>query len=278
MATGCAQAQMTAAPLAPGSDAPARAAAMARPALQCALMVTRQPVLQRAPTPLEREYYKFNRKLANTLQQPFPRDVYFKKGSAAESRFDEYYAQLQNTWDITTETKDPAATQADKGSADATESADTLYATMPRTTAADAKNDVRSLERALDRTLYLVVSHPEAATKGPTWGFPAKALPVPRTPGDSLHSTAADAVSELLGTHMDLWLVSKLPIAVILQDAAASKTYVLRSHVLAGHAAPEAAGVDYAWLTKEEVQQRLADDRFAGAAAYWETIEPLLDE
>ncbi|PKI85800.1 Mrpl17p [Malassezia vespertilionis] len=219
-------------------------------------MVTRAPVLQRDPTAFEREYYRFNVELANRLQQPFPRDLYFKKGSAAGARFDEYYTALQKTWEVKPETKG-LANDAGKGVA-SSESDSTLYQTLPRTTEADKNHDTHSLERALDRTLYLVVS-----TKGaqaPKWAFPAQRLPDQRTSIDTLHGTAMNGVLETFGDTMDLWL-----------------TYILRARILAGKPAPASKDVDFAWLTKEEIQQRLADDGSQESSQYWEKIEGLLD-
>ena len=61
--------------------------------------MSRAPVVLQEPSALEREYYRFNTELSHRIQQPFPRDHYFKKGSAAESRFEDYYAKLQKSWD-----------------------------------------------------------------------------------------------------------------------------------------------------------------------------------
>lgn len=182
-------------------------------ALQSALLVTRAPVVLQEPTALEREVYRFHVALSHRLQQPFAREQYFKKGSAAESRFDEYYAQLQKTWDIHTTTKAPTSSRTAPGTHDSEED---MYATMPRQTQADVDQDVTSLERALDRTLYLVVKRDGCVA--PTWHLPTKALPDERTASDSLHDTAMTAVTESIGSDMDLWLVSKLPIAVVGAD------------------------------------------------------------
>ena len=38
------------------------------------------------------------------------------------------------------------------------------------------------------------------------------------------------------------------------------QTYVMRAHILAGQAS-ESSSVDYAWLTREEVQQHLSSSK-----------------
>lgn len=254
-----AQAAAASAKRAASTDAKAGAAP-----LSSALLVTRAPVLQRELTPFEREYYRFNTALSHTLMQPFPRDMYFKKGSAAESRFDEYYKQLQKTWEVETETR--GAHESRKNAQNDSDAE--LYATLPRTTDADAQKNVRSLERALDRTLYLFVSD-----KKDEWRLPAKALPTERTLNDTLHDTATEAVTEKLGDTMDLWLVSKLPIAVV---QGAPKTYILRAHVLAGEPLAK-KGTEFAWLTKEEAAERF-EKGSSDAKAYWDKVQGLLDE
>lgn len=236
--------------------------------LHSALLVTRAPVLQREPSAFEREYYRFNTALSHKLQQPFQRDMYFKKGSAAESRFDEYYTQLQKTWELTTATRDPsqAANRGTPSDSDAE-----LYATMPRTTEADAQKNVHSLNRALDRTLYLFVAD-KGSKSG--WRLPSKALPTERSAHDMLHTTATHAVTDKLGDTMDLWLVSKLPIAVIQE---APKTYILRAHVLAGEPLAK-QGTEFAWFTKEEAAEHMQKDLSPEGQAYWLKLQDLLDE
>lgn len=54
------------------------------------------------------------------------------------------------------------------------------------------------------------------------------------------------------------------------------QTYVLKAHVLAGHPAP-IEGVDYAWLTREEIELRLSEEGGADAKAYTSIVMDLLD-
>lgn len=252
--------------------------------LQSALLVTRAPVVLQEPSPFEREYYRFNTELSHRIQQPFAREHYFKKGSAAESRFDDYYKELQKTWDGDALIKsnpvhDGKKRSSEKGISSSSSSSGSdsdLFTTMPRTTQADAQNDQTSLERALDRTLYLVVKNAKADTKGPKWRLPTKGMPKPRTPTDSLHKTGLEAVRDILNTQMDLWLVSKLPIAVIPHAADGTKTYVLKARILAGEPVP-VKGVEYAWLTREEIAQRLTEDSSDDAKIYSSVVLDLLD-
>lgn len=181
--------------------APAASAASSSPASDAAvssgssstkiissLILSRPPVLLREPTKFEQAYHEYNRQLSEALQQPFPKDFYFKKGSAAEKRFEEDQASSPQGFSAIAAEASKASSKSAKGakskdasassSASAASSASAVTADgeaesrpLPRTTEADAKNDVRSLERKLDRTLYLVVKQ-----KSGTWRFPAKAL------------------------------------------------------------------------------------------------------
>ena len=241
--------------------------------LQSAVLMSRVPIVLQEPSALEREYYRFNTELSHRIQQPFPRDHYFKKGSAAESRFDEYYTKLQKSWDGDELLKSGAHASS---TSDANGSDSDMFTTMPRTTEADAQNDTKSLERALDRTLYLLVRNTQADTKGLSWHLPTKSMPHPIAPTDSLHSVGMRAVRDALGSMMDTWLVSKLPIAVIPHGEHDAKTYVVKAHILAGEPVP-VEGVEYAWLTREEIAQRLSEDGSADAKAYREVVLDLLD-
>ncbi|WFC98718.1 hypothetical protein MYAM1_001450 [Malassezia yamatoensis] len=234
-------------------------------ALKAALLLVRAPVVQKEPTAFEQEFYRFNRELSQKLQQPFPRDMYFKKGSAAEKRFDEFFNEFQKTWELKTDTKkESGAIQQETPS----ESDADLYATMPRTTSADAQKNRRSLERALDRTLYLLVKDKE------NWRLPSSLLAADRSKTDSLHDAALSGLKKAWGDSMDLWLVSKLPAAVV---EGSPKTYILRARVLAGEPM-EKSGQEYAWLTKEEVADYLQQDTSEEAKTYWTKVQDLMDE
>ena len=101
---------------------------------------------------------------------------------------------------------------------------------------------------------------------GKDWTLPfAK---VSATGNDILHRAASTAVHSILGEDMDIWMVTNLPVGVVeKKTATASKDYIMRAHILAGQ--PDAKlsaskGVEFAWLTKEEIQSRMPEEQFAG--------------
>ncbi len=146
----------------------------------------------REPTKFEQAYHEYNRQLSEALQQPFPKDFYFKKGSAAEKRFEEDQSSSPQGFSaIASAAAASSSSSAAKGKGGKPKDASSTPAVattstssgadgdaesrpLPRTTEADAKNDVRSLERKLDQTLYLVVK--QKSKGAATWRFPAKAL------------------------------------------------------------------------------------------------------
>lgn len=246
------------------------------------LILSRPPVILREPTKFEKAYHEYNRQLSEALQQPFPKDFYFKKGSAAEKRFEEDQASTSHGFSAIANEASGSSSKGKGGKSKEAASAPTSSSSsaegeadsrpLSRTTEADAKNDVRSLERKLDRTLYLVVKQ-KSGKGAATWQFPAKALA--NTKRENLHDVAPASVTEILGDKMDIWMVSNLPIGLYKpENAADEKTYFLRGHVLAGNAeltkGSERQAEEFQWLTKEEIEKMLD-------SKYWSNVEDLLD-
>jgi large subunit ribosomal protein L46 len=135
-------------------------------------VVSRQPLILRDLTPFEEEYYLYQRHLERDQAVPFAAEFYFKKGSVAERRWKQQEAQRASLAASSTSGKSKAAATDDKP----TEEEEDLAAGMDakvefndRITEADRKNDVKSLERALQRTLYLIVKKPRDQH---AWQFP----------------------------------------------------------------------------------------------------------
>ncbi|KDN52586.1 hypothetical protein K437DRAFT_253990 [Tilletiaria anomala UBC 951] len=283
----------------PGSQA-------VEPRIFASLLLSRPPFLTRTPTSFESAIFDYNAKLHRLLAQPFPKDFYFKKGSAAEGKFDELEAERQRTSSFpSSHSSETAKDTAGKGkekrqeaaasSVARTDAADEvvygasaenapdkeLYAVLPRRTAADEANDVKSLERQGERTLYLVVK--AAGQKG--WRFPADEVDRSASPAeadseqggadpkDSLHHAAPRAVRKLLGNEMDIWMVTNAPVG-LLKNGDREKTYFLPAHILAGNAEQD-KNVDFGWLTKEEIEEGLVEGSEEDKS-YWKTVGKLL--
>ncbi|SPO31232.1 related to MRPL17 - mitochondrial ribosomal protein, large subunit [Ustilago trichophora] len=264
------------------------AAASSSTKIISSLILSRPPVVLREPTKFEQAYHEYNRQLSEALQQPFPKDFYFKKGSAAEKRFEEDQASSPLGFSAIAAAASGSAAKGkggkNKEAAAASASAPAAPSNvtdgeaesrpLPRTTEADAKNDVRSLERKLDRTLYLVVKQ-KSGKGAATWRFPAKALS--NTKRENLHDVAPASVTENLGNKLDIWMVSNLPVGLYKSaNSAAEKTYFLRGHVLAGNAelANKGEVEEFQWLTKEEIEKLMEQSK---ESSYWQNVEDLLD-
>lgn len=222
------------------------------------LLLSRLPTILPSPTPFESSVYAYNAKLERALSQPFPRDLYFKKGSAAETQFLEDEKERQ---------------AARKGDAKVNEQLSSVplssaqsQTLTSRKTQADETNDVRSLQRKLERTLFLVIKGGKA---GEQWTLPHSVIST--NSSESLHSAAHASVTDLLGEDMDIWMVTNYPIGIIEKhlEAAKGKGYVMRGHIVTGNAVPKTKDVDYAWLTRDELQNRLQD-------SVWKDVKDLL--
>lgn len=247
--------------------------------INVSLVLSRQPIVLREPSPFERSFFHYNYNMSRRLAQPFFQEFYFRKGSAAEARFGHEEKHRKATIDSegksTASSEAPPPPSVEEAGVDAE-----LYATRPRTTEADARNDLTSLERALDRTLFLVMRSP--SSESIKWRLPTTKVDL--VAGETLHKVATRPVEAALGNKMDIWIVSNLPIGVLPRPSeahlapdfrtAAAKTYFLRAHVLSG--LPWASSdTEFAWLTQEEIQNQLIS---AGDAEYYRNIRDLLSQ
>ncbi|CAI5496360.1 unnamed protein product [Closterium sp. Naga37s-1] len=119
-----------------------------------------------------------------------------------------------------------------------------------RRTAADEANDVRSLQRALDKRLYLLLKGPSLAGQSgsDTWHFPEKLY----EGEDSMRQCAERAAASSLGSSLDLYFVGNAPCAHA--PMAAATAFFFRAHVLGGDFQPAAGTIkDFAWVSKAEI-------------------------
>lgn len=132
-------------------------------------------------TPFEKEYFSYQKELERDHAAPFASEFYFKKGSVAERQWKQQEAQQAATppsyspsspSTSTAKSKGGSATASGGSTGDDEILAEEQKAKIElndRITDADRKNDVRSLERALQRTLYLIVKKPREEH---AWQFP----------------------------------------------------------------------------------------------------------
>ena len=167
--------------------------------LKAGVVLSRPPILTPEPHPFETAYYLYQRRLNERLVLPFTQYFYYKRGTPAFERWrakrreragaaardvGAYNAYSDEGWndEVLTGNQDGKPEQIAKKLIDeegraaefTTEGGDVALAGLKRTTLADEKNDQKSLERSLSRTLYLLVK--TRATEGRKenyWAFPA---------------------------------------------------------------------------------------------------------
>ncbi|KTW29216.1 hypothetical protein T552_01172 [Pneumocystis carinii B80] len=223
-----------------------------------ATVLLRSPVITEEKTPFEKAYYAYQRQLNERLAAPFPVDFYFKKGSSAERKWLDNEANKAKTKsvsdDIYSELQDK---KADIG--------------LPRETEADRQGDLRSLERKLDKTLYLLVKKPREEH---CWQFPQGVV----TDDDFLHTAAQRSLYEFCGNNMNVWYVGHVPIGNgkykypkgYSDKFYGAKIFFIKARIMAGHVKLDGKTVvDWLWVTKNEIKQYVSK-------SYWNFIQAML--
>ena len=165
--------------------------------LKSGIILSRPPILTRAQTPFESAFYLYQKRLNERLTAPFSKKFYFKRDTTVEldwkiklrergtvaKELGGYTGRGEDAWadeelvgsdladpDRVRETlvRDAELRVSEDGEELSVEDRVRVEQPLPRETEADRKNDVRRLDRKLDRTLYLVVKG-----KDGSWGFPA---------------------------------------------------------------------------------------------------------
>ncbi|KAL8691839.1 MAG: hypothetical protein Q9218_003017, partial [Villophora microphyllina] len=138
---------------------------------------------------------------------------------------------------------------------------------MPRVTEADRVGDMRSLDRRLERTLYLVVRRGEE--EGGRWWFPSDGL----VGKESLHTAAERIIVHAGGVNMNTWVVGNIPLGHFVlnygnaeadkerpQEIRGEKYFFMKGRIMAGQAnlRDNKLGLtDFQWLAKDEIQKLL---------------------
>ena len=173
-------------------------------AVHAGVVLSRPPVITRDLHPFESAFFLYQRRLNERLALPFTESFYIKRETPEELAWNRklkerltpardigrYSGQGEESWNdevlvgakehdvnwqverLLEDAEKPAA-RDENGieGADAKADPDAIEKPMPRVTEADLKKDVKSLNRLLQRTLYLLVKNKEGK-----WAFPADRL------------------------------------------------------------------------------------------------------
>ncbi|KAL0932000.1 mitochondrial 54S ribosomal protein mL46 [Colletotrichum truncatum] len=258
--------------------------------IKSGVVVTRAPLLTRPLTDFEESYFFYQKRLNERLTLPFITSVYFKPDTPAlidwnmkvkdrqgtvAKELGVYNGKASRAWDdeltvgdslskhdTTRELilKDAIMRVSDDAEIIPEEDRVPPEAPQPRVSDADKKNDKKRLDRAMDRTLYLVVK------KDGKWEFPAAGL----STEENLHEAAQRVLEQSAGVNMNTWMVGRAPVAhhvvkpAVKQDGSlerkGEKTFFLKWRIMAGQAdlANNKHGYsEFQWLTKEELKEAL---------------------
>ncbi|KAG9096081.1 54S ribosomal protein L17 mitochondrial [Ceratobasidium sp. 370] len=230
------------------------------PPIITSVLLNRSPILTKLPTPFEQAYCDYQARIARALSNPFPREFYFKKGAIAERQFltEESTREKEAFGQGFGETQLADLAEEDKtGALGQTED----VAALPREHESDRTGDVKNLNRKGDRNLYLLVKAAEG------WRLPQG----PAERGATLHTIALQELHSECGPDMDTWVVGRQPIGVHEpQNPGTGTILFFKAHIFAGQAKPNGKSVkDFAWLTTEEIQERVSPE-------YWAAIRDML--
>ncbi|EAQ91246.1 hypothetical protein CHGG_03181 [Chaetomium globosum CBS 148.51] len=267
--------------------------------IKSSLILTRAPLLTREQTPFESAFYFYQKRLNERLTAPFRRQFYFKQDTAADLDFriklaerhgvpakdiGRYNPRGRMAWNdellTGSTTSDPAelvnklladaeVRVSEDGEPIAPEERVPVERPAPRRSEADEKGDVRRLDRAMERTLYLVVRREWEEVVG---GVKKK------------REAAARVITESAGPNMNTWVVGRVPVAhhvvkpVVGEDGTTvvdrgAKTFFLKGRIMTGQA--DLAGnkhglTDFKWLTREELQEVLPEE-------YYHSVRGMMD-
>ncbi|KAJ2552732.1 hypothetical protein EV175_003199 [Coemansia sp. RSA 1933] len=236
-------------------------------AVRAGLVLQRDPIVIQQTKGFEAAADKYFGWLEYMTAERFPRDMFFKKGSAAESKWMEQEDQRSDEWYFDPATKPEFKSVKREAVVDETtgkkqESKGPVVNTVevhPRETEADRAGDLRSLERKLDRTLYLVVK------AGNQWVFPQGAVEAE----EALHQAARRSLKDMCGGNMDVWTVGRGPVGHHEADDRTA-TFFIKGHILRGQVKPTGTlASDFKWVTREEVEATVSP-------AYWGAVKDML--
>ncbi|KAG8531591.1 uncharacterized protein KY384_003221 [Bacidia gigantensis] len=270
--------------------------------IKAAVLLSRPPILTRDLTPFEKAYFLYQRRLNERLALPFTRYFYYQKGTPGDvewkrkvkgrltpardiGRFSGYGTDAWNdellVGDGVSEPQEQvkalirdAEDKEDGSTAGGRKRDELIEKPSERVTKADRTSDLKSLNRSLTRTLYLVVKMKQGATRG-EWVLPECAI----EGKESLHMAAERLLVQTGGINMNTWVVGNMPIchqvynypqSIIDEISGAGtrgeKIFLMQARIMGGRPdlrANKLGILDFQWLDKEEVQKTLLSQDFA---------------
>lgn len=190
--------------------------------LKVGLLLTRHPIIMAPLHPFTASYLQLKQATERTLARPFIKDMYFKKGTSAESKWN----SMQNPSKDSKEVVQPMD--------------EALLSYKP----ADKDQGWQSLDRMGSDCLYLIIREDNE------WRLFEGSIGAE----DTLLTAAEKNMQNSFGSFMDTWFVGGKPVGHL------DDTFFLKSVIMAGKVVPK-GDVEYRWMTKEECRDFM-DERY----------------
>ncbi|KAJ1723009.1 hypothetical protein LPJ53_002627 [Coemansia erecta] len=230
--------------------------------VRAGVLLQRDPIITQQTSGFEAASDRYFEWLHYISAEKFPRDFFFKKGSSAEAKWMELEDMRASEWYFDKSSKPEfksvkrAVVDEDAEAGDVDEVVSRTIEVQPRETEADKKGDVKSLERKLDRTLYLLVKDSDGK-----WELPAGTV----AEDEVLLDAAKRSLKETCGGRMSVWMVGNGPVGH--REAGANTAFFVKGHILAGQAVADGKlAQDFKWATREEVEAAVSSD-------YWQSVK-----
>ncbi|KAL7411545.1 hypothetical protein BDY24DRAFT_396205 [Mrakia frigida] len=249
-------------------------------------LLHRRPYLTPTPPPVLSAIQAYNQRLSLALSSPVPTHIYFKPGTLPARRFTYEAALLENEVFGTPMPEGMEVIEKDQAVLEIRERDALEKDEVAEGGALEGvqREDRKSCNREGAKSLYLLLKNKEGR-----WRFPGgdgRQEVQGREEGrpEYLHETTAHITHSLLGPHLSLWPVTRMPIAHV--PGASSdepSTFIFKSHALAGQPvlteAATAAGIeDYAWLTKKEIFALVHEKGNEEDQRWWRVVRDILND
>ncbi|KAL8707879.1 MAG: hypothetical protein Q9220_007163 [cf. Caloplaca sp. 1 TL-2023] len=277
--------------------------------IKATVLLSRPPTLTRDLTPFEKAYFLYQKRLNERLAMPFSRYFYYQKGTPGDVEWKRkikerqtpardigaYNAYAKEGWNdelvvgaresepeeqVEALLRDAEVEVPQEGEESQEVKKEVVERPMPRVTEADRVGDMRSLDRRLQRTLYLVVKSRDDGD----WWFPSDSL----VGKESLHTAAERIIVHAGGVNMNTWVIGNIPLGHFVmnygtsmiaekdrpQDTRGEKFFFMKGRIMAGQAnlKDNKLGLtDFQWLAKDEIQKALTPRN-------WNAIKNILAE
>lgn len=274
--------------------------------VQAGVVLSRPPQITRDLHPFEKAFFLYQKRLNERLALPFTRYHYFSRGSPAFKEWQRKFKQRQTPaheigvynayskegWHdellVGAKESEPQR-QVDAllqeaivpRIGDQTEDAEDNQVEKPasRVTEADSKADLKSLDRLLQRSLYLLVQNHDGR-----WTFPVGTI---NTGKENLQQAAERVIIQTAGSNMNTWVVGNQPIGHYEYDfpkqirnadtgvgELGEKVFFMKARIMGGQANLNLNQFDlrdFKWLASEEIQKLVS-------AKYWSSIRRMLPQ